>query len=154
MIKVLYILIFSFITLFADIKYDTSKIKNYKVIKEFYSNNQTNMMLIRSFTFDSKEFFLAVNVDSLTTHLINKIEFSTFKKFNKFVNTNYDYLVKKVFENSNSLENAGIKNSLKSSSLSEIYLTIDMCPSSKKGFEKEFYKNIINYLNGKKNQLQ
>lgn len=101
-------------------------------------------MLTRSFSIDSKEFFLVVDLDSLETKVIDSIELSSFKKSDNAIDTNYALLVKKVFENSSLLENAGINSSFRSDKLQEIYLTIDMCPSSKKGFEKEFYQNIIN----------
>lgn len=140
------IIIFIFITipLKADIQLDTSKIKNYTITKEFYTLNDNRFMIIRIYNYEFDTYFLVINLDTLKTSIINLSEKLKLKKANKSIlsNSNYNILRKKVFQNSFSLANAGINDSLHKNK-NEIYLTIDMCPSSKKGYEKELFEEFL-----------
>ena len=54
-------------------------------------------------------------------------------------NSSYELLRKKALSHSYRLANRGIKKGKKSA----YAVTVDMCPSSKKGFEADFFKNLI-----------
>ncbi len=133
------------IPLKANVQLDTSKIKNYKVIKSFYKDSENKFLLIRSYNYKSKSFFLAINLNSLKTIILTQNEKSKLEKVDKSIlkNTNYDILVNRALENSFPISNAGINDSIKKNP-HEMYLTIDMCPSSKKGYEKELFEKFLN----------
>ena len=137
-------LLFVSIPLKANVQLNTSKIKNYKVIKSFYTDSQNKFLLIRSYRYNSKSFFLSINLNSLKTSIITQKEKVKLKKADKSIlkNTNYDILSKKALENIFPLSNAGINDSIKKKP-HEMYLTIDMCPSSKKGYEKELFEKFL-----------
>ncbi|WP_419765031.1 MAG: hypothetical protein ACNI28_01220 [Arcobacter sp.] len=133
-----------FIPLNADIQIDTSQIKNYIVKKEFYTQGKNRFMIFRSYTYKENSYFLLINLDSLKTSIISNTQKEKLKKSGKSIlsNSNYSKLVAKVFKNSSILSNAGINKSLHKKK-NEIYLTIDMCPSSKKGYEKELFEEYL-----------
>ena len=138
-----------FFTSLYAIELDISKIKNYTILKEeFYTLNQNKYMAIRAYELDSKSYFLLINLDTLKTKIITSSEKSKLKKVDKLIllNTNFDILRKKALQNSFPLANAGINDSFKRNK-DEIYLTIDMCPSSKKGYEKELFEEFLNLNN-------
>lgn len=126
------------------IELDTSKIKNYTITREFFTQNQNKYMLIRKYEQESKIYFLGINLDTLRTSIIDSTRKLKLKKANQSIllNSNYDALRKKAFENSISLSNAGINDSF-SKKKDEVYLTIDMCPSSKQSYEKEFFEEFL-----------
>ncbi|MGB7403019.1 MAG: hypothetical protein WA916_10575 [Arcobacter sp.] len=138
------VVLFAFIPLKADVQLDTSKIKNYKVIKSFYKDSKNKFLIIRSYNYKSKSFFLTINLNSLKTSIMTQKEKEKLTKADKSIleNTNYDILVNKALKNSFPISNAGINDSIKKKP-HEMYLTIDMCPSSKKGYEKELFEKFL-----------
>ncbi|ADG93639.1 conserved hypothetical protein [Arcobacter nitrofigilis DSM 7299] len=128
----------------ADVQLDTSKIKNYKVIKSFYKDSKNKFLIIRSYNYKTKTFFLAINLNSLKTTVMTQNEKEKLTKADKSIleNTNYNILVNKALQNSFALSNAGINDSIKKKP-HEMYLTIDMCPSSKKGYEQELFEKFL-----------
>lgn len=146
MLKIISVIFLLQIFLFAKVELDLNKISNYKTTKEYYSKKDDKFLLFRSFSFDKKSYFLLLNLNSLKTFIINKEAFLGFKKENANIlnNSNYSFLVTQTLHNSKPLSNAGIKEkeSLKAFD-KKIFITVDMCPSSKKGFEKEFFENLI-----------
>lgn len=91
--------------------------------------------VIRSFYEKKKPFVLAVNTNSLKTDIFKK-GFEDKKvvcKDSKFLQ-----LLRCSCSSSHPLVNDGIR-----SFKYGLYLTTDMCPSSQKGYEREFYKEVI-----------
>jgi len=137
-----------FLPLNANMQLDTSKIKDYTITKEFYSSNSGKFMVIRKYKYNQKSYFLLTNLNTLRTSIISLDKKLKLKKETKSIlqNSNYDVLRKKALKNNFPLSNAGLTNSLNKNS-DEVYLTVDMCPSSKKGYEKEFFEKFLNIKN-------
>lgn len=140
----LFFVFFSF--LFSEeiknVELDLSKIQNYKIIKEQYLQKNREILLIREFQMEKKAFYLAIDPNSLETLLVEKNEELIKAKEDILKNSNFEKLTSKADKNKLILANAGINAPLNLNN--KKYLTIDMCPSGKKGFEKEFFQNIIN----------
>lgn len=125
-----------------NVELDLNKIQNYKVIKEQYLYDNRKVLLTREFEMDKKAFYLAIYLDNLQTFLLDKNSKITKSKDDILKNSNFEKLTQKAYKNRLLLANAGINEPLNLSD--KKYLTIDMCPSGKKGFEKEFFQNIVN----------
>lgn len=128
-----------FLLLFGMISLTASQqiISEYKVHHEtvFY-DNQLHTKL-RSMTINNEPFYLLVNNTSLHTILLQKTALETAVK--QETNSNYDKLLSKYKQPALGFQNYGAKHIAKSE---KVYLTIDMCPSSKKGFEEKFIKAL------------
>lgn len=145
-IRLFSILLLSIISLNAQLKFDISLIKDYKTVKKYYKQDDKKYLVFREYIFENKKYFLLVNLDSLKTKIVDEKILNLYKLYNISLikDTNYNKLLNKVLLNSQPLSNAGITKSLKKrKDLNTIYLTIDMCPSSKKGFEKDFFESLI-----------
>ncbi len=144
--KVIFLFFAFFSFLFSEeiknVELDLNKIQNYKVIKEQYLYENREVLLIREFEMEKKAFYLAIDPNSLETLVIEKNEKLIKAKEDILKNSNFQKLTSKANKNKLLLANAGINAPLNLNN--KKYLTIDMCPSSKKGFEKEFFQNIIN----------
>ena len=142
--KLIVFLLFIVISLQASIQFNTSKIKNYKVIKEFYSQNKNKFMAIRSYEYNSKRFYLLIDLDTLKTSIITQDEKKNLKKTDEslLLKTNYLSIREKALANRYIMANAGINESIQKYK-NEVYLTIDMCPSSKKAYEKELFEKFL-----------
>ncbi|WP_457623487.1 polysaccharide deacetylase family protein [Persephonella sp.] len=99
-------------------------ILEYKVVRYTFIYNDKRFVSLREFNDGKSVKILAVNVDSLKTDVFNKgiiIE----KKFN-ISDSKYKKLLRKSI--SDELQNGGIKNG----GTDKFFLTVDLCPSSKK----------------------
>ncbi|WP_428023146.1 hypothetical protein [Arcobacter sp.] len=136
--------VFFMTSLNAQIQLDTSIIKNYSIIKEFYIINQKKFMAIRSYEYNSRINFLLIDLDTLKTSVISQNEKKKLKKTTDAVllKTNYFELREKALDNSEVMANAGINDSINKIGIN---LTIDMCPSSKKGYEKELFEEYLKF---------
>jgi len=113
----------------------SSEVSFYKVKDYCVEYQGEEYKVIREFFKDKKPFVLAVNTNSLKTYLYKK-SFEDKKvdcKDSKFLQ-----LLKSSTCSPYPLVNDGIR-----SFKYGLYLTTDMCPSSKKGYEREFYKEVI-----------
>jgi len=152
--SLIFLFIFSYLLITpikAKVELDTSKIKNYFIIKEFYLEDKNRFMAIRSYEYNANKYYLIVNLDTLKTSIITENKKKSFKKTaeKSLLKTNYNILKEKALKNSRPLANAGINDSFHKTK-NEIYLTIDMCPSSKKGYEKELFEEFLNLNESKK----
>jgi len=124
----LFFLLFSSSLFGVDIS--SYKVKNYCI--EYDSDEYK---VIRDFFMDKKKYLLAVNSSTLKTTLIKKdkpLQMVSCKesKYKKLLNKSYSYPYPLI--------NDGIV-----SFKYGLYLTVDLCPSSKHGYEREFFKSII-----------
>ena len=114
------------------------KVTNYKPIKGcILAEDNSTKVAIREFRVKDKKYHLLVDPNSLKTTIVNATNlYSCPKDIN---NTRYYRLLEASISNpKHPLENDGI-----TSANSGIYLTTDLCPSSKRGFEEELYKSVI-----------
>jgi peptidoglycan/xylan/chitin deacetylase (PgdA/CDA1 family) len=120
-------------------------ISEYRVIKKEYEDNNQKYIAIREYIKDNNKHYLVVNSDTLKTKIITNIEPKEYKK-------NDTLLIEKVYKRAKiskeNIHNTGINRAYKIKKDVQ-YLTIDMCPSSKKSYEKELY----NTLNKKPNKI-
>lgn len=125
-----------------DINLDTSMIKDYKILKKYYKDRYGVVYLnFRSYQYKNSNYYLMLNLNNLNTKIINKKDIGFMSITNKPKNTLFDKLKEVVSLHKNSLKNVGIKSS-KNQTINGYYLTIDMCPSSKKSFEKDFFNSL------------
>ena len=129
------------------------EITNYQILTNLsFSKDGKRYYALRSFVENEKEKILAVNVDTLETKVFLKSDISFKQK--RYINSKYEKLLKKSLENKESLQNGGIKNG----NIKGLFLTVDLCPSSKKDpfeknvikmFMKKGYKNIAFSVTGR-----
>ncbi len=123
-----------FFNLFAN---ELKQITNYQVLNKQVSIKGVDYTILRSFNMDLKNYFLLVNETSLQTKLIEASILKTNEQTNK--QTKYKKLLKQYSKEPFSLQNYGLKHI----NSNYIYLTADLCPSSKEGYEKEFIDTLI-----------
>ncbi len=99
-------------------------ILDYKVVRYTFIYNDKRFVSLREFNDGKSVKILAVNVDSLKTDVFNK-DIIIEKKFN-ISDSKYKKLLRKSI--SDELQNGGIKNG----GTDKFFLTVDLCPSSKK----------------------
>lgn len=108
-------------------------IKDYRpLIAELYNEDKKLAFIcLRKFSRDDKQYYLAVDPDTLRTqivpvgkHLVQKRPFKEIMERNKGLN--YFKAIQRAEKKSRPLKNAGIANI---SGSNEVYLTADLCPS-------------------------
>ncbi|RXJ96346.1 hypothetical protein CRV00_01640 [Malaciobacter molluscorum] len=114
-----------------------TQIKQYKVVTGSFFYKDTYYSFLRSFYKNEKKYFLVVNEENLKTRIFKLSELSSIILADN-TNTKYKKLLKK-YNTSFKLQNFGV-TSIKTN---KVYLTADLCPSSKKGYEDEFIKFFI-----------
>ena len=114
------------------------EITNYHLIKGcILDNNGSINVAIREFSYKDKNYYLVVNPNTLTTRLTLASKLYNCPK--TLNSTKYFKLLSlSVSNTTHPLQNDGI-----TSAKNGIYLTTDLCPSSKRGFEDRVYKAII-----------
>lgn len=135
----LYILIF---TCFAQEKVD---IKNYQAVNKSVTIENKKYTILRSYEIESEKFYLVVDENSLKTKVYKKEFFNKAVK-NKFSKSRYQSLLNKYSKNSKSFQNYGVKHIPSN----KIFLTVDLCPSSKKGYEDMFFNKLNSFYKHKK----
>ena len=116
------------------------KINNYHFKSGCIQNNNILEVVLREFEYKNKKFYLVVNPNTLKTKIINynllfKCPLDIYKtRYYKLLNYS-------IINTKHPLQNDGITKAK-----SGIYLTTDLCPSSKRGFEKRLYHSIMNYF--------
>ncbi len=135
-----------FISLFT-LSIFAQDIKNLKHIKEYQVLNQTinykdkYYTVLRSFKVENKNFYLIIDNNSLKTSIIKKEKLFNAFKINTSKRSRYLNLLEKYTKAPYPLQNYGLKHIFSK----KIYLTIDMCPSSKIGYEDKFFKDLLVY---------
>lgn len=127
---IFFILFFTFLS--------ASTISEYKAVNKSIVYKNKNYTILRSFKKDEKSYFLLVDEDTLKTKIVEKTEIS--EKETTFKNTRYKKLLNRYKTAPYKLQNFGV-NEINSDN---IYLTVDLCPSSKEGYEDVFFKSLSN----------
>lgn len=136
--KLFFLLLYFSCVLYAN------KIEQYKVLSGSFFYKDAHYSFLRSFYKDEKKYFLVVNEDSLKTKLFKLSDLSSII-LEKKTNTKYKKLLKKYNTPPYKLQNFGIT----SINTNRVYLTADLCPSSKKGYEDKFIDYFISrYYDG------
>lgn len=127
----------------SKLNFDLTQIKAYHQIKKYYKYDNQLFMSIRSFQYKETHYFLILNLDTLKTNILSSKTIKNYKNISQPTRTTtYNKLLKTALKNTNSLSNAGVTEAFTREK--GIYLTIDMCPSKKHGFEKGLFKRLIN----------
>ncbi|RXJ88072.1 polysaccharide deacetylase family protein [Arcobacter sp. CECT 8985] len=116
----------------------SSQIKDYQVVSGSFFYQNSYYSFLRSFYHDKKKYFLVVDENSLKTKLFKLSDLKAIILLNN-KKTRYKKLLKKYSMASSKLQNFGIT----SLHTKDVYLTADLCPSSKKGYEDRFIKYFI-----------
>jgi peptidoglycan/xylan/chitin deacetylase (PgdA/CDA1 family) len=112
-----------------------ANITNYKPIKACVELNSNLYYAIRSFDINNKLYYLVVNPDRIKTYIVNINKTTQIK----CPTTPNNYTILRDFNNpKHPLQNDGI-----TTPKNGIFLTTDLCPSSKKGFERRLYESLI-----------
>lgn len=123
-----------FFNLFAN---ELEQITNYQVLNKSIINKGISYTILRSFSKNLNKYFLIVDETTLHTKVVNasslKISEPSIKQ------TKYKKLLKQYSKEPFTLQNYGLKHI----NSNYIYLTADLCPSSKYGYEKEFINALI-----------
>lgn len=125
------------IFLFFIYSLQASDISNYEVVNKSVEYKNNIYTILRSFTKDEKKYFLVVNENTLKTSIVEQNLLPN--NINNNVLTKYKRLLINYSKKPFNLENYG----LKSVENNNVYFTIDMCPSSKQGYEKDFFNSLI-----------
>ena len=110
------------------------KIDSYKPIKGCTNINGNEFRVLREIKIKNKKMFLSVNTSSLNTKYLQNI--GVLNKCNP--KSRYKTILNYATTPPYPLENDGLTHGSKG-----LYLTTDLCPSSKSGFEDRLYKNLI-----------
>ncbi|QKF81731.1 polysaccharide deacetylase family protein [Halarcobacter ebronensis] len=131
--KIFLVFISILVNIFAQ---NLKSVYNYKVIHKNIIYHQKPYILIRSFNIDNKRYYLAVNSKNLITKIIENKAFLREETEEK---SRYEKVLSSYSKAPFNLQNYGLKK-LDSKN---IFLTMDMCPSSKIGYEDGFLAEII-----------
>jgi len=112
------------------------KISDYRAIKECINFDKKSFIAIRSFKYSGKKALLIVNPKSLKTYAIYAQPFSSCPK--NILNSRYIKILEYLKRQKGKLQNDGI-----TAISSNVAITTDLCPSSKKGFEQKLYTTLI-----------
>jgi hypothetical protein len=128
---------FSFLFILGNFYISFGDISDYAVVKIPFIYKGNKFLAIREFKENEVEKVFAVNVNTLKTEIFLKEEIS-YKNFD-ISKTRYARLLEKSV--SSKIHNGGIKNG----KTGYIYLTVDLCPSSKEEpFDIRIIKKFIN----------
>ncbi len=122
-----------------------SKITDYKVISDVYAVKGQEYLAIRSFKQDGVGMYLAYDLKTHATFLIKQEGIEIRSRRSNYIYPKY--LKNKIEETKNQLQNSGLTKSLQGEEKG-IFLSVDLCPSSKEGFEEDFFLGLREY--GKK----
>lgn len=136
-IILLFLFLVTSIVYTKELKKDKKVVLNYTVINQSIILNTKFYRLIRSFNIEGKKYFLAVDEETLKTIFLRAQKFQFYNP-----QTRYNTLLNDYNQFPYILQNDGVTSI---DSTDKVYITTDLCPSSKKGYEEQFYKNLIKH---------
>ncbi len=113
-------------------------LQNYKAVHYCGKYNEKNVTIIREFILDGNSSLLIVDDDTLQTYIIPKTEI---EKAECDKTSHYKELLRISHTPPYPLQNDGITNTGRN-----IHITTDLCPSSKKGYERRLYIGLAKHL--------
>ncbi len=117
------------------------EISNYKPIKKDILFENKNYTAIREFYSKGIKYYLAVDLETNKTQIILAKKSRDFPNNSSFEKSNY-FKALNYLKHKTGIQNTGLKNDIKFNK-NTVYMTVDFCPSSKRGFEKDFFENFI-----------
>lgn len=112
-------------------------IEKYQIINQAIIHQDTPFRAIRSYELQNRKYYLIVNERTLKTKIIQSRQLH----LSKSNDSNYQKLLNHYSAPPYRLQNYG----LTSIASDKIYITTDLCPSSKKGYERAFYQRLIQH---------
>lgn len=112
------------------------EVTNYNVLHQSITYENQNYTILRSFIQENESYFLIVNEKSLKTKIIKQELLR-----NKIQNTPHQSRYNDILNQYNNAPYPIYNYGLKHIDTQNTYLTIDMCPSSKVGYERAFLKS-------------
>ena len=113
-------------------------VEHYRVVNGCVQIDSAEYKLLRRFDFEGKGYYLAVDPWHLKTSFIDAAPIAPQECSHRYYESPYYQLLQKSALPPYPLQNDGI-----SSGRSGLYLTTDLCPSSKEGFEEGLYRALI-----------
>jgi len=117
-------------------------IENYHPTHQAITFQGKHYIALREFVEQDERFFLAVDVDTLLVQRIKQF----YAKPNATRSSNYSNALKAGNSGPFPLRNDGVKEALFNTQ--EFFLSVDLCPSSKKGFEGRLFEELRTYQKG------
>jgi len=118
-----------------------AEITKYLPIRQDISFQGKNYTAIREFFRGESKYFLAVDLESNKTKIIPAEDAQVLTNNSNFEKSSYNAALNSL-KGKNGIANVGLGNDIKYHK-NTVYMTADFCPSSKTGFEKEFFENFI-----------
>ncbi len=124
----------------ADLKpnSDAHSVSNYQVTRELCTRKGNEWILIRKFQQGNKFLGLAVDPERLTTTIIPLAELRCETIPSRFAATRFGQMLTRAKNHSSATSNAGLDRSNQNS---HVFMTTDLCPSSK-NFEQKLYQML------------
>ena len=127
-------------------KFNFKEIKNYRVIKKSFIWKNKKYFALREFDYKKEKYIYAFDLENFKGNIFLEEKINFLPDNSIFKESNY-FKILSLFKNKHGYQNIGLKSGFENNK--KVYLSADFCPSSKKGFEKEFIQNFIK--NGNKN---
>lgn len=116
-----------------------AEVHQYQVESGCVTVKEREYTLLRSFMQNKEHFYLAVDNTTLQTK-----RFKTYEKKVECSESSYSRLKQKALTNRKTIQNAGIT----AGSSQGFSVTVDLCPSSKSGYERPFFLELIKRRRG------
>ena len=117
-------------------------IEEYRPISGCATLNAIEYRLLRSFRYQNSSYYLALNPNTLKTVTIDAKSTKIEQCSHNFFNSRYAKLLEQSSAPPFPLQNDGITHAS-----AGLYLTVDLCPSSHKGYEERLFRALIQQPN-------
>ncbi|MDD3342279.1 MAG: hypothetical protein PHR87_01725 [Sulfurospirillaceae bacterium] len=118
-------------------------VENYTVfLKQYHDNEGTLLLTLRQFTHHAQRYYLILNPQTLQT-TIAQLDAQSLRPLDN--NAKTSLFGKLLYQSTQLTDFGGIREATQHST-NNIFLTMDMCPSSKHGYEKEFLTQLTNRI--------
>lgn len=114
-------------------------ISEYRPVRGVFLDGKTQMVALRSFTKEGKSYYLAVNPQTLQTKVIKAFGVKLESLDEKSFDTPYTKALMRYTSPPYPLQNDGLTHA-ETNLFDALFLTVDLCPSQKEGFEREFFE--------------
>jgi len=119
-------------------------IERYEVFVKTYEQNGSLLLISRRFELSGVTFYLTTNTQTLQTKVLSLDEAKLLPLDERFYQTPFAKRLKEA----TALHVKGGATHAMTQTKDAIYLSMDLCPSSKKGYERDFIEQLTKY-NGK-----
>jgi len=124
-----------------------SQVLNLRPVLESCQSGAESRIAIRRFTKNGDQSLVLVNPSTLDTQQARSKDWRCkIIGFNDILGTRYGDLLNRSSSPPYTLQNDGIRHSTRG--LEGVYLTVDLCPSTRKGFNEEIFTSLMDYSKG------